>query len=63
MKDMIENITPQPRVWSAPQLSMFGGVVELTASGSKGKSENENIGVGIICFFDPNGSFCKSRRP
>ena len=49
------------RLWSAPRLTCFGSVDDLTASGSRGIRES---GLGnIYCWINPGDPNCKTRRP
>src|SRR5690606_25420559 len=40
--------TSHPHTWHAPELMRFGSVGSLTASGSKGDSENSDLGSAIF---------------
>ncbi|MEY8096911.1 hypothetical protein AB9F29_05755 [Falsihalocynthiibacter sp. S25ZX9] len=48
--------------YSAPKLHVYGGLVELTASGSSGGNEN-TFGTGWCFGAGANSGYCKSRKP
>lgn len=50
------------KAWLSPELRHYGSISDLTASGSKGSSENADLGTAIYCAVRPNTTFCKSRN-